>query len=480
MKPLPKKEKIAYLVGMLGQNILYVVVNTGLAYYYQSVIFLPAMAISIIFGVMKIIDALKDIAVGAIIDKTNTKYGKCRPYLIYSIIPCFLLTCLVFVNTIYGSQNSRGENIAIIIFAAVSYFIWCICFAMTDIPLWTLPNLMSENEKDRNILLSYARIAGTVAAAVMSLLLLPVSQSLGEVFSKKLSDNDKGLQLGMLTVVFILTFFGSILFSFAGIFTKERVTAKTTTQGFKDGIKTAVLCIPYRKLMLSGIIRGSASTVGLVQMTFYSYYFGDNGKKPYVLYMFVLGIGAMIGQVVSGIATPKLSEKYDNRKLFVCGNVVAALSFFLTFVLFIAFPTSLDKAICLSVTAALLAISSTAQGVVLAVQSFMIADAVTYEEKKSGIRPDGIFFSGQSLLVKLSSGIGSLISGIVFSIVGFSSDGVKKVNEMLYNGASFKSDPAFAKYRLAIFVLFALVPAMSTLLSVVPFIEKFSHKNESL
>lgn len=111
-------------------------------------------------------------------------------------------------------------------------------------------------------------------------------------------------------------------------------------------------------------------------------------------------------------------------------------------------------------------------GAVTVVQSYLIADAVSCEEKTSGARPNGVFFSGQSILEKASSGVSSVISGIVFAAAGFSGEGVKKVNELLYNGASFKLDETFAKYRFTIFLLMTLIPAISYAVSVLPYIMK--------
>lgn len=83
------------------------------------------------------------------------------------------------------------------------------------------------------------------------------------------------------------------------------------------------------------------------------------------------------------------------------------------------------------------------------------------------------FFPDKPFLAKISTGISSIISGVVYAVVGFSGDGVKLVNDALYNGASFKSDPIFAKYRFAIFFLICIPPAVSMLLSMIP-MKKYS------
>ena len=98
-------------------------------------------------------------------------------------------------------------------------------------------------------------------------------------------------------------------------------------------------------------------------------------------------------------------------------------------------------------------------GIVNVYQSVMIADTIDYEEYEHGIRPDGVFFAGQSFCTKLNSGIAALIQGIVYSVVGFSGEGVEKVNALLEAGASFKADPAFEPYRMAMLFLCSIPPS---------------------
>jgi Na+/melibiose symporter-like transporter len=94
----------------------------------------------------------------------------------------------------------------------------------------------------------------------------------------------------------------------------------------------------------------------------------------------------------------------------------------------------------------------------------MIADCVDYEEYTNGIRPDGVFFSGQSFITKLSAGIASLISGAVYAIVGFSDKNVALLNNALVNGADFKAYNG-GKYAAAMFFLISIPPAVGMVLA---------------
>ena len=85
-----KKELAGYLVGLAGQNIIYNIIATGLAFYFQSVIFLPAIACSLIFALARVWDAINDPMMGTIVDKTKTKWGKCKPYHVLHYGSCSL------------------------------------------------------------------------------------------------------------------------------------------------------------------------------------------------------------------------------------------------------------------------------------------------------------------------------------------------------------------------------------------------------
>ena len=153
------KERNMYLVGMMGQNMIYNIIGTGLYFYFQSVIFIPAMAISIFMAVARVWDAINDPMMGTFVDRTNTKWGKCRPYLLFSPAVIMVITILTFCNGMYSSANTPGKNALIVGWAAVSYILWGMCYTVGDIPLWGVTSRMTEVEKDRASILSFARIA---------------------------------------------------------------------------------------------------------------------------------------------------------------------------------------------------------------------------------------------------------------------------------------------------------------------------------
>ncbi len=114
----------------------------------------------------------------------------------------------------------------------------------------------------------------------------------------------------------------------------------------------------------------------------------------------------------------------------------------------------------------LLLISGMGFGAVNVCQSVMISDCIDYEEYHTGYRPDGVFFSGQSFITKFSAGVASIISGIVYSIVGYSDSNAEAVNQALAAGKNFATD--FSSYSAAMWFLLTIPPAIGMALAVIP------------
>ena len=107
-------------------------------------------------------------------------------------------------------------------------------------------------------------------------------------------------------------------------------------------------------------------------------------------------------------------------------------------------------------------------GLTNVLQSLMIADCVDYEEYVNGTRPDGVFFSGQTFIAKLTSGIATIISGIVYAIAGFSDERVAEVNAFINAGGIPKDAVPYEGLMMILFLLVSVPPAISCLLAVIP------------
>lgn len=487
------KELGGYLVGMFGQNLIYNIVATGLYFYFQNVICLPAMALGWIMTIARVWDAINDPMMGTIVDKTKTKWGKCRPYLI--IFPGIIgvVTILTFINSNYANATTSAQKALIIGWAAVSYVAWGMCFTVCDIPLWGITSLMTEDENDRSKILGLARMVAGVGG--IGVLVVQIAQALGTAFADKLDKSapdyaelvQKANQKGFIITVIIMTVVASILFEFAGIATRERVQKSEKSYTFKENFKIMFSNKPFRQILISGILRSPIQLLMIVAMTLVTYYYANgnimnilatdaSGKVTGINFKILIGLGCValglfVGQFVAMGITPLLIKKFEKKTLYNFYSIAGAVPFALIYVFFKISGGDLTSTVWSIVIGICMLFGSAAFGGINVLQSVMIADCVDYEEYYNGVRTDGVFFSGQSFITKLAAGLSTIISSAVYSIVGYSGKNVDILNKAIANGESFityDGGTGKGKYAAAMFFLISIPPAIGMLLSAIP------------
>ena len=472
------KELGGYLVGMFGQNLIYNIVATGLYFYFQNVICLPAMALGWIMTIARIWDAITDPMMGTIVDKTKTKWGKCRPYLI--IFPGIIgvVTILTFLNGNYANATTTTQKVLIVAWAGISYIAWGMCFTVCDIPLWGITSLMTEDENDRGKILGLARMVAGVGG--IGVLVVQIAQALSGAFNGN-------MQKAFIVTVIIMTVIASVLFEFAGICTRERVEKSERTYTFKENFQIMFRNKPFRQILISGILRSPIQLLMIVAMTLVTYYYANGnimnilntdpaGKITGINIKVLIGLGAVaaglfIGQFVAMGITPVLIKKIEKKTLYNFYSLAGAIPFALIFVFYKVSGGDLTTVGWSIVIGVCMLFASASFGGINVLQSIMIADCVDYEEYHNGVRTDGVFFSGQSFITKLSAGLATIISSVVYSIVGYSGANVDKLNKAIEKGASFityDGGSGVGKYAAAMFFLISIPPAIGMALSALP------------
>ena len=477
-KTYTKKEAAGYLVGMFGQNLIYNIVATGLYFYFQNVICLPAMALGWIMTIARIWDAINDPMMGTIVDKTHSKWGKCRPYLI--IFPAIIgvITILTFINGNYAEASSTAQKVLIVGWAAVSYIAWGMCFTVCDIPLWGLTSLMTEDENDRSKILGLARMVAGVGG--IGVLVVQIAQALAGVFGGD-------MQKAFIVTVVIMSVVATILFEFAGLFTRERVEKSEKSYTFKENFQIMFGNKPFRQILISGILRSPIQLLMIVAMTLVTYYYAngnimnilkynEDGSLAGINFKILIGLGSVaiglfVGQFVAMGVTPLIIKKVEKKTLYNFYSIAGAVPFALIFVFFKVSGGDLTSTVWSIVIGICMLFASASFGGINVLQSVMIADCVDYEEYHNGIRTDGVFFSGQSFITKLAAGISTIISSAVYAFVGYSGVNVDKLNKAIENGANFityDGGSGVGKYAEAMFFLISIPPAIGMFLSALP------------
>ena len=477
-KTYTKKEAAGFLVGMFGQNLIYNIVATGLYFYFQNVICLPAMALGWIMTISRIWDAINDPMMGTIVDKTHSKWGKCRPYLIIFPAIIGLVTILAFLNGNYATADTTTQKVLIVAWAAISYIAWGMCFTVCDIPLWGITSLMTEDENDRSKILGLARMVAGVGG--IGVLVVQIAQAVAGAFGGD-------MQKGFIVTVIIMTVVATILFEFAGLFTKERVDKSERSYTFKENFKIMFGNKPFRQILISGILRSPIQLLMIVAMTLVTYYYAngnimnilvynDDGSLAGINVKILIGLGCVaaglfVGQFVAMGVTPLIIKKVEKKTLYNVYSIAGAVPYALIFVFYKVSGGDLTTTFWSIIIGICMLFGSAAFGGINVLQSVMIADCVDYEEYYNGIRTDGVFFSGQSFITKLAAGISTIVSSAVYAIVGYSGANVDKLNKAIENGANFLTydgGTGAGKYAEAMLFLISIPPAIGMILSAIP------------
>ena len=589
-----RKELIGFLTGLAGQNIIYNIIASGLAFYFQSVIFIPVAAYTAFFAIARVWDAVNDLMMGTIVDKTKTKWGKCKPYLLFVPAVIMVTTILPFINSMYAEPINKyyvqfaadssvvaeynesllqeafsyedkdnpelngnyvlipaagtwdlqkddsgnyliddagnmvkndavifkvteGENgaktytkvedqtagltliqrfqeekgivkkvgakaVLIIAWAAFSYILWGMTYTIGDIPLWGVTSLMTESQEDRAKALTLARAVANVG--MIGTLFTMIAPSFNGMFMSKGMDQAHALRFSYITLAVVMTVFASVLFQVAGFAVKEKVTPKNEKRyTIKENFKIMFGNKPFRQILISGILRSPIQLLGIIAMTLIMYYFFNNDigatlaseGGALIGKIGVLVIGLFGGMIGFPLFAPKLIQKYEKKNLYNFFSLIGAIPFALIFVLFLAFKGNILTWPGMIIMSVLFFMAGASMGSLNVLQSVMIADCVDYEEYHTGVRPDGVFFSGQSFITKLSAGIATLISGAVYGFVGFSDSKITFLNNALIAGADFKTFNPFTlggaevgKFSAAMFFLISIPPAIGMVLAAIP------------
>ena len=461
MKLKLQNEKTRYLLGLSGQNILYALVSSCFAYYLQFTILIPAFWLGIILSTAKILDAIKDPFIGAFINKSRWPLAK---YLRYLPFPTAIITVLCFVMKIYSNGNSPYQNAAIIIYGFVIFILWEIMFSFGDIPMISYPNVLGADEKERTNLLSLRPI-GAMVCSICCLIVQPLAFAISGALGGTQTDERNAFFI--ITLVFSVI--GYILYQLTistGLHHNEKRNINTMQQ-YKYILTNPLL----KKIIISGLLSSMSALQGVVLSALVAFYFSSKNSGLTFLYTFLLGTGSFVGLMFSTFLVPILSRKLGNVKAYVLCNLASILPNIIIFVLYLGNKTTMNTFANFAIMFILSLISGSFLSLASNIRTLLIDDAVELEYKLSATKPTALFFSFQTAIIKIQSGVSSLISSAGYMVIGFTSAETAKLNEYIANGFVARESAEYIALFTMLFFLFSVLPAISSLLAVVPFMK---------
>lgn len=465
-KYVPGKEARAYAIAALGQGLVYSCMSSYITDFYMNVLGLNAMFVILLMLLARVWDAVNDPLMGIIVDRHQSKkWGRFRAYPIFTALPIAVLTVLMFLKPDLIGFDTSAKSTALYVYVAAIYVIWGMVYTSSDVPFWSMPNVMTPNPKERGNIISYGRTVGGIGSAVT--VALPII--MGYVLAK--SDNADVLKYAIMAV--LMAVIGMPIFATSSFKIKERITVPNATKradGEPSSLSRIFHCKPLMLVVLSGILsfgRYMLQSAAPHVARYAGMYIGVKDTANITIEEYnsnistvslIIQVCAAVGMFGSMLLMPKMFKKFEYRTLMIgsclggfVASIIACAVGWLTQNLFICIPFLIIMAIPL--------------GVINVVSGAMVADCLDYMEWGSGHRDNALGSSAQSFVNKLGNAFATVAIVGMYMIV--------KIDVSSLNGGSAeamiaKSMSLTAGQHFSMFALVTIVPGISLLLCAIP------------
>jgi Na+/melibiose symporter-like transporter len=413
--------------------------------FYTDTVGLSAAAVGWMFLVLRLADAFVDPVIGALSDRTNTRWGKFRPWLLWTSIPFGVVFWLVYVTPEVGMQGK-------LIYAYITYTLLMILYSANNTPYAALMGVMTPDVSERANIARYRFVAALVGQFIIQALALPLVDKFGQ------GDSVKGWSYTMGIFGMGIVICGLVVF----FTTRERVLPPPEQKpSLKEDIKNVISCKPWVAMFVLTlmiftmlVVRGSSMNY------FFTYYmepeslrvfldkFGlaavdavngsgsvwrsvlemlglqvraDSSNASSVGQSFFFVVGSII-QIICILFSKPLADRFGKKTVFVVGISVTIAA---TIAVFFVPPTSMDSLFWLSV------IWGLGWGPTVPLLWVMIADVADFSEWQTGRRATGFMYAGVLFALKAGLGLGGALTGWILGAYGYVGNVAQTPNALL-------------------------------------------------
>jgi glycoside/pentoside/hexuronide:cation symporter, GPH family len=417
---LTKREKVAYGLGDTASNIVFQTVMLFLTFFYTDIFGISPAVVGSMFLLVRIIDAVTDPLMGALADKTRSRHGKYRPYLLWLALPFALCSVLAFTTP---DLSANGK----VIYAFVTYTLLMLAYTAINIPYSALGGVLTADPTERVSVQSYRFVFGMLGGLLVTACTLPLVQFFGN------GDNAKGYQL----TIAAMSALGLVLFLLCFAGTRERVstpvdqqlTLRSSFASLWQNDQWRILCVAAFLLLTGMVLR---STLAIYYVKYYL------GRADLITAFVTLG---MIGNIAGCAVAQWLSRYVDKVKAYIGLQLISALICVLSFFigsdqLVLAFAMYFFWGFFLQMATPLLWAK--------------MADAVDYGQYKTGIRITGLVYSSIVFFIKLGLALGGALAGWLLAYYSYQADTVQTLATQNGILLSFTVLPAIGSVLVAL------------------------------
>lgn len=424
-KRLSTKQYFGYGAGDMANNMAFSLAITFLPLYYTDVALISPGIVATIFLVMRFIDAFTDVLIGSFVDRSNTRWGKFRPYILFGSVPLVLSVILAF--SIPGSLHGTTGAV---VWACVTYFLMgSIAYTAVNIPYGSLAAAMTDNSEERSKLAVFRTAGSALMQITTALAISPALQAN--------RGNPEALQSSLTTTLVVLGIVAILLYLFLFVTARENVERRIPRVGLKDSLRTLGANRALQALALISVIylAGVFSLSGMM-----AYYARDVlGDARYLAIFGPLLFGMIL---VFGWAIPGLARRIGKPRLFQLAALLGTAGGVMIWLV----P---GQSIVLVVIAFVLV--GTSSGFVNTLMWNMEADAVEFGEWKTGFRSEGTTYAVFSFVRKMAQALGGSLGLWIIGWFGYQ------------GGATMQSESALQGIQLSM----GLLPAACFLVAAV-------------
>jgi len=436
---LPKRSVIGYGFGDFGNNLAFTLSTAFLLYYYTDVAGLSAASVATMFFVVRLWDAFADVFAGRLVDRTMTRMGKFRPFILFGAVPLLFLSYLTFH---VPASLEQGQKL---LYAYVTYAVLGLVYSLVNIPYGSLASAMTQSVNERAKLVASRFFGGALGGIVLTYIIAPRISGLREE-KKTLSSAEYQEKVQSIftqtTLLFIVL--GSIAYAVTWYFCREqvvrtqpRVTLRETWDTLKGNKPLGYLCAASFFYLIGLFAVGGASV-------YYAQYVLGDIKWVGPITLVNSGIS-----IIAAPFIPWLVNRYGKKALFqYCGvfTIVGGLALFFT-------PAG-------AVIPALIFLGVKGIGAAL-INTLMFgleADTVEYGEWTSGKRAEGTTYALFSFTRKITQSVGGALGAAALAWGGYLSATPEMPNPI-------QPETAVTAIRATM----GLIPALAALIAMIIF-----------
>lgn len=391
-----KAAVICYGFGDLASQFVWTFVGSYLTIYYTDIVGLAPIVVSTIMIIARIWDAINDPMMGAIAERTRSRWGRFRPYIAFGAPILAIASVLTFTNP-FGGSSTAG-----VIWAGATYIIAGMIYTLTNIPYGALAAVMSEDANQRNQINSSRNIGMNAGMAIVNalspILLLAFSAKGAEVADSK----------GYLMTVIVYGIVSIPMFLVVFFTARENVKPLESSMNRKFSFSETIKNLVTNKyLMIVSAIMAVQMTAFMGRIAVCAFWvIYDLGS--FTMISVIMTLPTILG-IVGSLFVPAAAKRFGKRNV-LCGSMfVQAIG------LLVMYLAPYDNMTMVIVGDVIFGLFNVGMPMTLS----MVADSVDYMEEKTGVRTDGTAYATYGLATKLGNAIGGAAGIMIMSAFGY-------------------------------------------------------------